>query len=140
MSDEATARLYIGTVGGEMIGDMKIPETPFRHNDGSINIMVGVPGGDPLTMMQVHLFRQDVKRNERYKCDDPEQMAFAEKVVAAFNTHDAALTALSDCRAHIQYELNTSSGLQTFRDEECSLLIARIDALLAPDGQENKEG
>lgn len=63
----------------------------------------------------------------------------------AVNTHDAALSALREARGWIDTLPEEAFGFVTSADGQArwpvrNELLARIDALLAPDGQTNKEG
>lgn len=60
---------------------------PFRQNDGSLVIMHGAEGDDDVRPALIVPRIAPVKRAEAYSAPDPEQEAFAQRIVDLLNAN-----------------------------------------------------
>ncbi len=74
--------------GVEVEGVVLQPPTIVRQNDGAMTIMRGDPDGEDYTPALMVPMIVRAKRGEAWKTADPEQEAFAQRVVDLLNAAD----------------------------------------------------
>lgn len=84
MSDRGSQEIEVATYGGQKIGDVEVPVEYARENDGSF-ILRFKEDADMPRIGTVDIRRKDVKRGERWNCEDPEALAVAARLALCWN-------------------------------------------------------